>query len=696
MSNLVIVESPAKAKTIKKYLGSDFEVRASMGHVRDLPKSKLGVDIENDFKPDYVNMKDKASTIKELKTQAKKSDIVYLATDPDREGEAISWHLSHILGIDENSPVRVTFNEITRSGIMNGMKNPRQLDMDLIDAQQARRVLDRIMGYKLSPFLWKKVRRGLSAGRVQSVAVRIIVERENEIRNFVSQEYWSIEAKLNASSSRKAFVAKLSEVDGEKVQIDNKDQSDELLKRLEGADFVVSKIKKSKRKRQPAAPFTTSTLQQEASKRLSFQSRRTMKAAQELYEGIEVENMGAVGLITYMRTDSLRISQEAQEAAADYIRNNYGEEYLPKKFREYKSKKNAQDGHEAIRPTIITLTPNKVKSSLSTDQYKLYKLIWERFMASQMENAVFDTVSVDIMANNCLFKANGYTMKFDGFMKLYHEVKEDEEESNSLPKILENEILKLKEISGNQHFTQPPVRFTEASLIKELEENGIGRPSTYAPTITTIVQRSYVERDGKQLKPTPLGEVITDLLKEHFNTVVDAKFTAKMENDLDRIERGERKWVEILKAFYKEFSADLDKAEKEMEGKRVKIPDEPTDIPCEVCGKNMVIKIGPYGKFLGCSGFPECKFTKKIVNESNGNCPRCGKRMLAKKSKKGKPFFGCEDYKGCNYMTWDTPLAERCPKCNATLFKKNGKNGMVYCAVEGCGYIKDDTGGADE
>jgi len=478
LSNLVIVESPAKAKTIKKYLGSDFEVRASMGHVRDLPKSKLGVDIENDFKPDYVNMKDKASTIKELKTQAKKSDIVYLATDPDREGEAISWHLSHILGIDENSPVRVTFNEITRSGIMNGMKNPRQLDMDLIDAQQARRVLDRIMGYKLSPFLWKKVRRGLSAGRVQSVAVRIIVERENEIRNFVSQEYWSIEAKLNASSSRKAFVAKLSEVDGEKVQIDNKDQSDELLKRLEGADFVVSKIKKSKRKRQPAAPFTTSTLQQEASKRLSFQSRRTMKAAQELYEGIEVENMGAVGLITYMRTDSLRISQEAQEAAADYIRNNYGEEYLPKKFREYKSKKNAQDGHEAIRPTIITLTPNKVKSSLSTDQYKLYKLIWERFMASQMENAVFDTVSVDIMANNCLFKANGYTMKFDGFMKLYHEVKEDEEESNSLPKILENEILKLKEISGNQHFTQPPARFTEASLIKELEENGIGRPST--------------------------------------------------------------------------------------------------------------------------------------------------------------------------------------------------------------------------
>lgn len=697
LSNLVIVESPAKAKTIKKFLGGDFEVRASMGHIRDLPKSKMGVDIENDFKPDYINMKDKAATIKELKNQAKKSETVYLATDPDREGEAISWHLAHILGIDEKEPVRVTFNEITKTGIMNGMQNPRVLDMDLIDAQQARRILDRIMGYKLSPFLWKKVRRGLSAGRVQSVAVRIIVERENEIRNFVSQEYWSIEAKFTAASSKKTFSAKLAEVDGIKVQIENKEQTDEILKKLDGAEFIVTNIKKSTRKRQPAAPFTTSTLQQEASKRLSFQSRRTMKAAQELYEGIEVEGMGAVGLITYMRTDSLRISDEAKTAAADFILKNYGDTYLPKKPREFKSKKNSQDGHEAIRPTVIELSPDKVKNSLTTDQYRLYKLIWERFMASQMENATFDTVAVDIMANGCLFKANGFTMKFDGFIKLYEETKEqDDEATNALPKINVNEVLKLKDLLGNQHFTQPPARFTEASLIKELEENGIGRPSTYAPTITTIVQRSYVEREAKQLKPTPLGEVITELLREHFNTVVDAKFTAKMENDLDRIERGERKWVDILKAFYKEFSANLEKAEIQMEGKRVKIPDEPTDIPCDECGKNLVIKIGPYGKFLGCSGFPECKFTKKIVNESNGNCPKCGKKMLAKKSKKGKPFFGCEDYQGCNYMTWDTPLAELCPKCNATMFKKNGKNGMTYCAVESCGYIKEETENIDE
>ena len=690
VSNLVIVESPAKAKTIKKYLGKDYEVVASVGHIRDLPKSKLGVDVDNNFEPSYENKKDKSALIKELKAAAKKSDTVYLATDPDREGEAISWHLAHVLNLDGSKPIRVTFSEITKSGIKAGMSQPRSLDMDLINAQQARRILDRIVGYKLSPFLWKKVRRGLSAGRVQSVAVRLIVDRENEINAFTPKEYWSIDAKLLNSTSKKAFPAKLNEIDGEKAELNSKEEADRILARLENAEFKVANIKKSTRKKQPAPPFTTSTLQQEASRKLSFNARRTMKAAQELYEGVDVEGHGAVGLITYMRTDSLRISDEAKAAAAALIEERYGKEYVPAKPREYKTKKGTQDAHEAVRPSTIDLTPDLVKDSLTSDQYKLYKLIWERFMASQMENALLNTVAADIEANGCMFKANGYTVKFDGFTKLYEESAEDDsEEGGALPKLTEGEILKVKELAGNQHFTQPPPRYTEASLIKALEENGIGRPSTYAPTITTILDRHYVEREQKQLKPTPLGDVITDLLKEHFQHIVDTKFTAKMENDLDKVEEGKEEWVDVLKNFYGDFSKTLEKAEHDMEGKRVKVPDEPTDIDCELCGKKMVIKIGPYGKFLGCSGFPECKNTKKIVSETQGNCPICGKKMLAKKSKKGKPFFGCENFKECNFMTWDTPIAETCPQCGSTMFKKSGKKGKIYCAKPGCGYERE-------
>ncbi|MCH5324123.1 MAG: type I DNA topoisomerase [Eubacterium sp.] len=692
MSNLVIVESPAKAKTIGKYLGKDFSVLASVGHIRDLPKSKLGVDVEHDFAPMYENKRDKAALIKELKAAAKKADTVYLATDPDREGEAISWHLAHILDISENEPVRVTFSEITKSGVSEGMSHPRTLDMDLINAQQARRILDRIVGYKLSPFLWKKVRRGLSAGRVQSVTVRLIVDREKEIEEFKPREYWSIDAKLLSGKSRKAFPAKLAEVDGEKFASETKEATDKVLARLEGGEFVIKAIKKSTRKKAPAPPFTTSTLQQEASRKLSFNARRTMRAAQELYEGVEVPDMGAVGLITYMRTDSLRISDEAKNAAAQLIEQTYGKEYLPSKPRTYKSRSNAQDAHEAIRPSIITLTPDKLKGSLTNDQYKLYKLIWERFMASQMENALLDTKSVDIDCNGCLFKASGYTVKFDGFTALYEESRDnDEQEGGALPALTVGEKLTVKDLSGNQHFTQPPPRYTEASLIKALEENGIGRPSTYAPTIATILDRHYVEREAKQLKPTSLGFVTTELMKDHFERIVDAKFTAQMETDLDKIEAGKAEWVDILRSFYTGFEKTLSKAEKDMEGKRVKIPDEPTDIVCEQCGKPMVIKIGPYGKFLGCSGFPECKFTKRIVNESGGNCPKCGAKMLAKKSKKGKPFYGCENYKDCNYMTWDTPIPDKCPQCGATLFKKSGKNGQVYCAKDGCGYVRPDS-----
>ena len=545
MSNLVIVESPAKAKTIQKYLGKGYDVIASMGHIRDLPKSKLGVDVENGFQPQYTDMKGKEDVIKKLKEHAKKCDHVYLATDPDREGEAISWHIAQLLHLDMNADDRVEFNEITRSGIQAGMSNPHKIDLDLVNAQQARRILDRLVGYKLSPFLWKKVRRGLSAGRVQSVAVRLVVDRENEIRAFVPQEYWSIDAKFTAPPSRKVFAAKLVKVDGKRVdktEIPDKATADALLERLQNASYSVQNVKKRVTKRHPAPPFITSTLQQDASYRLGFQSKRTMKVAQELYEGVDIDGLGAVGLITYMRTDSLRISAEAQQAAADYVTGKYGAEYLPPERRNYKSKKNAQDAHEAIRPSMPDMTPERVKSSLTADQYKLYRLIWERFIASQMADALLDTVSVDIEADNCMFKATGSTVKFDGFTVLYDDAKGDKSENKNLPELENGMEIKVKSLEGNQHFTQAPPRYTEATLIKALEENGIGRPSTYAPTITTITTHLYVEREGKQLKPTVLGEVTTELMKEHFPNILDVKFTADMENSLDDVERGKKSW----------------------------------------------------------------------------------------------------------------------------------------------------------
>lgn len=694
MSNLVIVESPAKAKTIKKYLGPGFEVIASMGHIRDLPKSKLGVDVDDNFKPLYTDIKGKEDLIKDLKKAAKKSDKIYLATDPDREGEAISWHLAQMLDLDLNDNNRIAFNEITKSGVTTGMSNPHKIDIDLVNAQQARRILDRIVGYKLSPFLWKKVRRGLSAGRVQTVSVRIIVDREQAIRAFVSEEYWSIDAKLTAPSSKKVFAAKFIGIDGKKTEIKDKAQADEILAGLKNAVFNVTKVKKSVHKKTPAAPFTTSTMQQEASRRLGFQSRRTMKAAQELYEGIDVGNLGAVGLITYMRTDSLRISEEARTAAYEFITEKYGNGYIPPEPRVYKSKSNSQDAHEAIRPTMPEVTPESIKPSLTTDQYKLYKLIWERFIASQMSNALMNTVSVDILADKYNFKASGFSVKFDGFTALYEESKDEDNEDNSeLPVIEANDKLKVKSLDGNQHFTQPPPRFTEASLIKALEENGIGRPSTYAPTITTILARLYIERDAKQLKPTALGEVITDLMKDHFKKIVDVKFTASMENSLDEVELGKQDWVDTLRGFYGDFAETLTKAESAMEGKRVKVPEEQTDLICELCGKNMVIKFGRFGKFLACPGFPECKNTKKIVQETGGLCPLCGKKVLQKKSKKGKKYFGCENNPECGFMSWNTPVADICPKCGSTLFKKGGKSGKLLCEKPDCGFekgLKDD------
>ncbi len=684
---LVIVESPAKAKTIKKYLGRTYDVVASMGHVRDLPKSTLGVDTENDFAPKYINIRKQSETIKKLKAAAKDKDKIYLATDPDREGEAISWHLAHLLGVDLNEKNRVTFNEITKSGVKTGMASPRKVDESLVNSQQARRILDRLVGYKLSPFLWKKVKSGLSAGRVQSVTVRMIVDREEEIRNFIPQEYWSIEAQLRTAPKVKPFTAKFYGKNGKKIELHTKEETDAILADLNGADFVVESVKKSVRQKMPAPPFTTSTMQQEASRRLGFQARRTMKAAQELYEGLDVEGYGTVGLITYMRTDSLRISDEAKAAAASYIENTYGKEYVPSTPRVYKSKNNAQDAHEAIRPSLPEITPAMVKDSVSSDQYKLYKLVWERFIASQMASALLDTVAAQIDANGYTFKASGFTVKFDGFTVLYVESKDDEKEENSvLPELAEQDQLIKENVKGSQHFTQPPARYTEASLIKELEENGIGRPSTYAATITTILGRNYVEREAKQLKPTELGEVTTKLMKEHFNQIVDADFTANMEKDLDEISDGDKQWTQVLHSFYDGFEQDLKKAEVETEGQTYRVADEETDIVCEKCGRNMVIKNGRFGKFLACPGYPACKNTKRIVNEMPGECPKCGGKILEKKSKKGKKFFGCEHNPDCSFLSWDAPTAEKCPVCGKTMLKKVGRSSKLYCSNETCTY----------
>lgn len=685
--NLVIVESPAKAKTIQKYLGKKYDVIASMGHVRDLPKSKLGVDIENDFAPDYINIRSQSATIKKLKAAAKDKSKIYLATDPDREGEAISWHLAHLLNVDPNDENRVTFNEITKNGVKTGMESPRKVDMDLVNSQQARRILDRIVGYKLSPFLWKKVKSGLSAGRVQSVTVRMIVDREEEIAAFLPEEYWSVEASLLTSEGGKPFIAKYYGEKGDKFELRTEAQARAIVDAVTNAAFIVSNLKTGVRQKTPAPPFTTSTLQQEASRKLNFQSKRTMKVAQELYEGVEVQGMGAVGLITYMRTDSLRISDEARQAAQTYIEGKYGKSYLPATPRVYKSKGNSQDAHEAIRPSLPELTPLQLKPNLTQDQYRLYKLIWERFIASQMASALLDTVTASIDAGGYLFKASGYSVKFDGFTVLYVEGRDEEkEEEGMLPPLQEKDVLTLQQILPNQHFTQPPPRYTEASLIKALEERGIGRPSTYAPTITTILSRNYVEREGKQLKPTPLGEITTRLMKDHFEQIVDAGFTANMEKDLDVIAEGKNDWTGVLHHFYDGFAKELEQAEIDTEGQHYKVPDEETDEICELCGRKMVIKTGRFGKFLACPGYPECKNTKKIVNATPGICPLCGGKILEKKSKKGKKYFGCEHNPKCGFMTWDEPIAEKCPQCGNSLLKKTGRAARIHCSNENCGY----------
>lgn len=690
MSKLVIVESPAKAHTIQKYLGPDYEVLASMGHVRDLPASRLSVDVKNDFAPNYENIKGKGELIKKLRNEAKKSDYVYLATDPDREGEAISWHLAQLLKLDETEQNRVTFNEITKSGIKYGMEHPRCIDQQLVDAQQARRVLDRIVGYEISPFLWKKIRKGLSAGRVQSVAVRLIVDREDEIRAFTPEEYWTLEALLAKQGAKtKPFTAKYYGTGGKKCEITSEEQANALKAAAEREPFLIKSIKTGTRQKNPAPPFITSTLQQDASRRYGFQAKRTMKVAQELYEGINLPDMGAVGLITYMRTDSLRISDEALSAAHDYIKRTYGDSYALAKPRTFRSKSNAQDGHEAIRPTMIELSPMKIKDSLSADQFKLYKLVWERFIASQMAACVQDTVSADITTGEHLFKASGFSVRFDGYTRLYTETQDnDEEQGTNLPRLEEGEQLNLKELKPGQHFTQPPPRYTEATLIRELEENGIGRPSTYAPTLSTILQRGYVEREGKALKPTIVGETVTRLMKEQFGKIVDVKFTAEMEKELDEVEEGKTEWVGMMHHFYDDFTEMLQSAEKNMEGTKMKIPDEETDIVCELCGRKMVVRHGKYGKFLACPGFPECKNTKTLQQETPGSCPRCGKKVLAKKSKTGRTYYGCEDNPACGFMTWDIPLEEKCPRCGSSLFKTTGRMKTIHCLKEGCGYEK--------
>ena len=684
MSKLIIVESPSKIKTIKKTLGSGYTVMASKGHVRDLPKSKLGVDIEHDFKPQYINMSDKKDLIKELKEAAANSDGVLLATDPDREGEAISWHLAHLLALDLNEPNRVAFNEITESGVKAGIASPHKIDLNLVDAQQARRVLDRIVGYKLSPFLWKKVKSGLSAGRVQTVALRLIVEREREIEKFNSEEYWSVDAKLLAGT--KSFKAALyGFADGKKIDvIPNAEEADKIVSALGGAEYIVSALKKGTRKKQPAPPFITSTLQQEASRKLGFTGQRTMRIAQQLYEGVDVPGAGTTGLITYMRTDSLRISEEARAAAYKYITGRYGKEYLPEKPRYFKTKSGAQDAHEAIRPTSVSFTPESVKEALTAEQYKLYKLIWERFIASLMEVCVQNTVNADITAGDYLFKASGYSVKFDGFTVLYEEGKdEDSAEGGALPEMETGDKLKLKELTPNQHFTQPPARYTEPTLIKALDENGIGRPSTYAPILSNILGRDYIEREKKSLKPTNLGMVVSDLMVEYFDKIIDVKFTAGLEKQLDEIGAGKRGWVDTIKDFYKDFDKLYKKAEDSLEGKRVKVPDEETDVICDKCGRKMVVKSGRFGKFLACPGYPECKNTKPMPeDEVKQPCPKCGGKLVKKTSKKGKKFYGCSNYPECDFAAPGIPTGEKCPECGSFII--SGVRGRKYCMNSEC------------
>jgi DNA topoisomerase-1 len=691
MSNLVIVESPAKARTIKKYLGKDYDIIASMGHVRDLPEKRLSVDVKNSFKPTYTILKGKEKIVEEIQHKAKKSKKIFLATDPDREGEAISWHLSYLLGLDPEGANRVTFNEITKTGVGLGMKTPRAIDTDLVNAQQARRILDRLVGYKLSPFLSKKIHKGLSAGRVQSVAVRIIVDREEEIRKFKSEEYWSIDADFIPKGSKKHFSASFYGDLKNKIDIKNESEAKEIFKKLENKNYKVLNLKKGKRKKNPAPPFITSTLQQDASRKLGFQIKRTMKVAQELYEGLEIEGLGAMGLITYMRTDSLRISEDAIKEAQDYILSKWGKKYLPPQPRRFKTKASAQDGHEAIRPSTPKITPEQVKNSLSSDQYKLYKLIWERFIACQMSSSVQSTTGVDITEGEYLFKASGYTVDFDGFTVLYTEGKDiDDEKEKALPDLEENMPLRLKDLNSNQHFTQPPPRYTEASLIKTLEEYGVGRPSTYAATISTITSREYVTREAKTLKPTELGEATNGLMKKGFPKIVNVKFTAQMENDLDVVESGKIQWTKILEEFYTEFSKTLEKAKEDMKDDKIELKEDQTDIVCEKCGRKMVIKRGRFGKFIACPGYPECTNKQSISHEIGVKCPKCKDgNVTERKSKKGRVFLGCSNFPKCRFISWDKPLNDLCPKCGDNLYQKQTKKTTkIYCKTENCGYEK--------
>ena len=685
-SNLVIVESPSKAKTIGKYLGNGYVVKASMGHLRDLPKSTMGVDIEGGFEPEYQPLAAKADLIAELKKEAKAADTVYLATDPDREGEAISWHLKELLGLPEDKTCRVTFNEITQKVVREAIAHPRAIDIDLVNAQQARRILDRIVGYQLSPLLWKKVRRGLSAGRVQSVATRLVVDKENEIRAFQPREYWSLDVKLNRVGKPGSFLAHYHG-ETKKRELENEQQVQQIIDDITDQEFTVTGVRRAEKKRTAAPPFTTSTLQQDASRKLNMTPKRTMAIAQQLYEGVDVEGEGTLGLITYMRTDSLRLSDEAMTAAADFITHRYGKDYYYGSFHTFKTKSNAQDAHEAIRPTHVELDPERIASSLTKEQYRLYKLIWSRFLASQMANAIYDTVSIDSTCQGHVFRSSHQSVKFNGFLAVYEEGRDEEAEAvgSPLPDLQEGDKALASDLKKEQHFTQPPARYTEATLVKAMEEKGVGRPSTYASIVSTIQDREYVNKQDKRLVPTPLGEVVTGLMMERFNDIIDVEFTANMESQLDDVEAGKRNWKELLADFYAQFHHEMEDAEKALEGVRLKVPDEVTDEVCELCGRNMVVKIGRFGKFLACPGFPECKNTKPIVEKMPGRCPKCGSTILKRKSKRGYAYYACERGAECGFMTWDVPTAEDCPKCGQTMFKKSGRGRMKpFCVNENC------------
>ena len=697
-TDLVIVESPSKAKTIGKYLGSGYEVVASMGHVRDLPKSKLGVDVEHGFQPDYQPIKGKEETITALKKAAKKSGKVYLATDPDREGEAISWHLKELLNIPDEKTYRVTFNEITKKVVNESIAAPRAIDQNLVDAQQARRILDRIVGYELSPLLWKKIRRGLSAGRVQSVATRLVVEREEEIRAFQPQEYWSIQVDLERVRPNLGGFQAMFYGREKKMELHSQEEAEAIVAEVSAAPFSVSKVKRQEKLRNPAPPFTTSTLQQEASRKLNMTPARTMSIAQQLYEGVDITGEGTVGLITYMRTDSLRLSEEAIAAAKGFIETRYGKQYYPPQARHYKTKGSAQDAHEAIRPSDVNLVPDEIKKDLTSEQYKLYKLIWSRFLACQMASAVYDSVSIEAQSAGYTFRASHSELKFSGFTAVYEEGKDDEDEApqSPLPDLKEEEDLDLKKADKQQHFTQPPARYSEATLIRALEEKGIGRPSTYAPTISTILNREYVVKEGRALRPTPLGEVVTGLMKDKFQDIVDPTFTAQMEEELDKVEEGSVDWKKVLSAFYDDFEAELHKAEQELDGERIKVPDEVSEEICPQCGRNLVIKSGRFGRFLACPGWPECDFTMPLVVEMPGKCPKCGGRLLkrtgkSKKTGKQYTYYCCEhlnskdESRRCDFMTWDVPVKDNCPVCGWTMFKKSGRGfKKPFCINEQC------------